>query len=143
MGSGKAGYGQKIIRLSEEAVDITPSHARPSDLDDLDGDGKPELIADQDYWGLSVHTCGACGVSVPAVLVWREGAFIDACRQFPEYYDKLIAERKVKLPSLKRQIKNTNEIEANNAFANFLSLSVANSLYLYQSGRFKEACLSA
>ena len=90
-GSGYRGYGLKVFRLARASVDVTPDPAfRPVAAADLDGDGTFEVIASHDRWGQSFQTCGSCGYFVPVIFSWKDGAYLQSCRNYSAYYDRRV-----------------------------------------------------
>jgi len=92
------------------AFGITPTGLReyafensnePSSLEDEDGDGRVEALAVDARWeflpyadlGLSDKgtLCHACSPGVSIVMAWREGRYVEACRDYRAYYTTNLA----------------------------------------------------
>jgi hypothetical protein len=70
-------------------ADETPDWAgRIERINDLDGDGRLEIIASDDRWAHEFLDCGACGPAVTVVLKYETGSYRYACRTLSDYYGK-------------------------------------------------------
>lgn len=88
-GSGTSYHGHfiQIFRLSKTIQDVTPKNlGRPIRVEDLNGDGKYQVIAAEGRWGNFFFPCGGCGPLVPIVLKYDRGSYTPACREFSAYY---------------------------------------------------------
>lgn len=64
----------------------------PIRLDDLDGDGRFEVLAIDARWeGGFGKLCHACSPGVLVIYRWEDGRYVEASRRFPQFYEAEIA----------------------------------------------------
>ncbi len=88
-------------QLKEVSVEVSGGVVTKR-VEDIDGDGKFEVIGlDTRWeWGFeSARLCHGCSPSVAVVFAWENGKYVEASRRFPKFYYGRIEELEKKLKS--------------------------------------------
>ena len=90
-GSGPENSGYRLIQLKRNTVDITPdAFGRTHGFRDIDNDGVFEVVVHDMRWKSYFDSRGAAGPYVGTILERRDGAFVPACSEHINVYERRI-----------------------------------------------------
>lgn len=97
-------------QLKELTVEVDKQSV-PKRLEDLDGDGRVEVIAAdrKSYEALWEAFCNLCMPEVSDIYVWQNGQYVKASQQFPKFYESRIAQYEDQIVALKQQRQSCHE----------------------------------
>ncbi|MBI3324561.1 MAG: hypothetical protein HYZ92_04705 [Candidatus Omnitrophica bacterium] len=86
-------------RLRELRPLVAADHS-PRALQDLDADGRPELVAIDTRWEFYQGFCHAGSPGVMAVYAWRGGRYVEVSPSFPSFFEREIGRYEGQLSGL-------------------------------------------
>jgi|GEM_PF-5139090 len=84
----------KVLALGRDLKDLTPPDTSGFAMEDMDGDGIPELVTYDDHWEIFYSSCGACGLWITTVWHWEKHHYVPACQRYPDWYKRRIAHQR-------------------------------------------------